>query len=383
LAIKFPYHIYLIMKKDLTEFYRIKARLISMTMLPIILMLLFGYMFPAGGGVNHISIAVVQQDQTPAGLLLSDNFIYAAQSTKTFDVQTTTSLEWAENQITLGNIYGVVVFHQGVSDQLRSGSAQVEVVLDQVNPTLDQEVKGGITQIFLELQNNLSPSFTDGLPGNTGPTINLQFEGLVPGQQSSFEFLAPGMIAMTLIIGGLSGLAMTFSREKELGTLDGFLMTPISRVSIIFGKGLAQIVRGFLTSGLVFAISILLFGVHVYGNPFLMILVLMLGVTAFTGLGILATTFVNDQESAQLIIMMIQFPMIFLSGVLYPILQLPWFLKDIAALLPLTYVVSAFRAVMILNAPFQAIYTQVIVLIISTIVVYSIAIPLFRRSVMR
>jgi ABC-type polysaccharide/polyol phosphate export permease len=62
---------------------------------------------------------------------------------------------------------------------------------------------------------------------------------------------------------------------------------------------------------------------------------------------------------------------------------LPWFLKDIAALLPLTYVVSAFRAVMILNAPFQAIYTQVIVLIISTIVVYSIAIPLFRRSVMR
>ena len=109
------------MKKDLTEFYRIKARLISMTMLPIILMLLFGYMFPAGGGVNHISIAVVQQDQTPAGLLLSDNFIYAAQSTKTFDVQTTTSLEWAENQITLGNIYGVVVFHQGVSDQLQVG----------------------------------------------------------------------------------------------------------------------------------------------------------------------------------------------------------------------------------------------------------------------
>jgi ABC-2 type transport system permease protein len=108
-----------------------------------------------------------------------------------------------------------------------------------------------------------------------------------------------------------------------------------------------------------------------------------LGVTAFTGLGILVTTFVNDQESAQFIIMMIQFPMIFLSGVLYPILQLPWFLRDIAAFLPLTYVVSAFRAVMILNAPLQANSTQVIILTISTLVVYSIAISLFRRSVMR
>ncbi len=383
MALKFPYHIYLIMKKDLTEFYRIKARLVSMTMLPIILMLLFGYMFPSGGAVNHISIAVVQQDQTPDGLTLSNNFIYAAQSTKTFDVKTTTSLSWAENRITLGNIYGVVIFQPGVADQLRSGSAQLEVILDQVNPTLDQEVKGGITQLFLDLQARLTPSFTNGIPSNTGPTINLQFEGLVPGQQSSFEFLAPGMIAMTLIIGGLSGLAMTFSREKELGTLDGFLMTPISRVSIIFGKGLAQVVRGFLTSGLVFAISIIVFGVHVYGNPFLMILVLMLGVTAFTGLGILATTFVNDQESAQLIIMMIQFPMIFLSGVLYPILQLPWFLRDVAALLPLTYVVSAFRAVMILNAPFQSISSQIIILSVFIVIVYSIAIPLFRRSVMR
>jgi len=74
---------------------------------------------------------------------------------------------------------------------------------------------------------------------------------------------------------------------------------------------------------------------------------------------------------------------IFLSGVLYPILQLPWFLRDIAALLPLTYVVTAFRAVMILNAPLEAISNQIIVMSTFIVVVYSIAIPLFRRSVMR
>jgi ABC-2 type transport system permease protein len=286
------------------------------------------------------------------------------------------------NEITLGRAYGVVIFHQGIAQQLASGTVQLEVILDQVNPTLDQSVRGGVMQIFSSLQPQLSAGF-GGIPQNTGPTIDLQFEGIVPGQQSSFEFLAPGMIAMSLIIGGLSGLAMTFSREKELGTLDGLLMTPISRIAIIFGKSFAQVVRGLISSVLVFAISITLFGVHVYGSPILMVLVLLLGVMAFTGLGILATTFANDQESAQLIMMMIQFPMIFLSGSLYPIIQLPWFLQAVAYFLPLTYVVSAFRSVMILNAPFSAISFQVYILIVIAIVVYAIAIPLFRRSVMR
>jgi ABC-2 type transport system permease protein len=131
----------------------------------------------------------------------------------------------------------------------------------------------------------------------------------------------------------------------------------------------------------VFILSIILFGVHVYGSGLLMALVLILGVLSFTGLGMLATSFVSDQESAQLIILMIQFPMIFLSGVLYPIIQLPWWLRIVSSLLPLTYVVSAFRAVMVLNVPFWAISQQVYILSIFTVVVFIIAVPLFQRSV--
>ncbi|MGC8665689.1 MAG: ABC transporter permease, partial [Conexivisphaera sp.] len=183
------------------------------------------------------------------------------------------------------------------------------------------------------------------------------------------------------IIGGLSGLAMTFSRERELGTLDGLLMAPISRLSIIFGKGLAQIVRGAVSSVIVFVISVLLFDVKVYGNPLLMILVLFEGILAFTGMGMLATSFVSDQESAQLIMLMIQFPMIFLSGALFPLLQLPWWLRMISYILPLTYVVSAFRAEMVLNAPFSAIAPEVYGLAIFTVVVFALAVPMFQRAV--
>ena len=378
------YDVYLIMRKDLTEFYRIKARLVAMIALPVVLMVLFGYMFPSGGTVTHIPIAVVEQDQSATGVSLAAKFMYAAQSSGMLDVVAFTDLSEAENQLTLGNIYAIVIFEQGVGQQLLStGNANVQVILDQLNPSLDQAIRAETMQVFSSLSLELAPSFSGVLPNAPASPLTIQFQGLIPGAPSSFEFLAPGFIATSVIIGGLSGLAMTFSREKELGTLDGLLMTPVSRLSIIFGKGSAQVVRGLISGTLVFILSVVLFGVQVYGSLLLMTLMLVLGVLAFTGIGILATSFVSDQESAQLIMLMIQFPMIFLSGVLYPVIQLPWWLKTISSFLPLTYIVSAFRAVMVLNAPLSAISRQVIILSVITVLVFMIAVPLFQRSVSR
>ncbi|MGC8666361.1 MAG: ABC transporter permease, partial [Conexivisphaera sp.] len=197
-------HTLLIAKKDLTEFYRVKPRLVTMIVFPIVLMLLFGYMFPSSGAVNHVPIAVVVQDQSPQGMQLADRFVYLAQSSGLLDVTTTDSVSWAQQQLVLNNVYAIVIFHQGIGTQLSSGGGTVEVILDQLNPTLDSAVKGEIEQIFSQMDAPASPS-----------ALNVVFQGLIPGTTGSFEFLAPGVIAMTAIIGGLSGLAMTFSRERE------------------------------------------------------------------------------------------------------------------------------------------------------------------------
>ena len=370
------YDIYIIMKKDLTEFMRIRARLVTMILLPIILIVLFGYMFPSTGSVTHISIAVVNQDQSQAGLNIVSQFISSAQSSGLFNVISMGSLSSAQNQLVSGNVYAIIVFHQGLGQQLQSsGTATVQVIIDQANPSLDAAIQGELTQIFSSLR--LSATLASASSSQVTPI----YQGLIPQTSNTIEFLAPGLIAMTTILAGLSGLAMTFSREKELGTLDGLLMTPISRLSIILGKGFAQVVRGLASGVLVFILAMILFGVHIYGSIWLMALVLTLGILAFTGMGIIATSFVSDQESAQLIMMMIQFPMIFLSGALYPVIQLPSWLRIISDILPLTYVISAFRSVMLLNAPFSAISGDVYILLIFTLVVFAIALPLFQRTV--
>ncbi|MGC8558322.1 MAG: ABC transporter permease [Nitrososphaeria archaeon] len=372
------YHLYIVMKKDLTEFYRVKARLVSMIMLPILLMLLFGYMFPSSGSITHIPIAIVNQDQSATAIQVINSFTYMAQSSSTFNVLTYASLAQAQQALLQGKIYAIVIFRPGFGQGIQSGAATVQVIADQMNPTLDQIVTNGISSIFNQL--NIQMAMSHGFPAQAG-TISVNFQGLIPGAPSSFEFLAPGFIAMSMVMGGLAGLAMTFSRERELGTLDGMLMTPISRFSIVMGKAMAQAVRGIISGILIIILSIILFGVKIYGNILLMSLIIFLGILSFTGLGLIATSFVSDQESAQMIMLMIQMPMIFISGIFYPVLQLPWWLRDIAYMLPLSYTVSAFRAVMVLNAPLSAVWPEVLVLIFYSIITFAIAIPLFQKMV--
>ncbi|MGC9209387.1 MAG: ABC transporter permease [Nitrososphaeria archaeon] len=365
-------HAYYVMKKDLTEFYRVRARLVSMILFPIILMLLFGYMFPSNGAINHVPIAVVVQGGSPQTQGLVGSFTYAATSSKMFNVITYASLSKAEMDLVQNKVYAIVIFRS----EAGAASPQVEVILDQLSPTLDQLIKGELTEIFSQI--GAQAAVSQGFQPSPG-TISVHFKGLVPIAPSSFEFLAPGFIVVSTVMGGLAGLAMTFSRERELGTMDGLLMTPVSRFSIVFGKAMAQAVRGIVSGVIIVILSIILFGVTIYGNVLIMSLVIVLGILSFTGLGIIATSFVSDQESAQLIMMIIQMPMIFISGVFYPVIQLPWWLRDIAYMMPLVYTVTAFRAEMVLNAPLLTLMPSITALIIYSVVTMSIAIPLFQR----
>jgi ABC-2 type transport system permease protein len=206
---------------------------------------------------------------------------------------------------------------------------------------------------------------------------------LISGVTSSFEFLAPGFMALTVITGSLQGVANAISREKEQGTMDGLLASPIPHVSIILGKVAAQTVRGLIQGFLILGLSIILFGVQIYGSPFIMFFVLLLGTASFVGVGIILTAMAPDQETAQMMTIILQFPMMFISGILFPIDQLPVWLQYIGKALPLYYAADALRKVISLNASLSAIMPDVIILIVYTFLTMTIAIPLFERAMKR
>jgi ABC-2 type transport system permease protein len=209
---------------------------------------------------------------------------------------------------------------------------------------------------------------------------HVEVKGIIPGEPNYFQFVAPGIMAMVVMMSLMTGLPHAISYEKDIGTLDGMLVAPINRLSIIVGKVLAQTTRGMIQGFIILVLAILIFGVTIYGSILLVILLLFLGVFSFVGLGILITSFTENEETASMLMMTFMFPMMFLSGVFFPIQQMPWFMQRIAYVLPLTYATTALRKVIILGAGVSAITTEILVMVGFGVVLLAVAVPLFKRA---
>ncbi|MHA1216540.1 MAG: ABC transporter permease, partial [Candidatus Thorarchaeota archaeon] len=207
--------------------------------------------------------------------------------------------------------------------------------------------------------------------------------GAVPGRFSYFDFVAPGLMAMTVMMSVMTGLPAAISHEKEVGTLYGMIVAPINRMAIILGKTAAQTARGLLQGALILVLAITLFGVTIHGSILLIFSLLLLGVFSFVGLGIMITSFARDQETATMVMMTLMFPMMFLSGVFFPIRQMPQFMQMLSKLLPLTYAAQALRKVMVLGAGVSAISLELSVLTGFGAVMIVIAVPVFKKAMSR
>ena len=170
-------------------------------------------------------------------------------------------------------------------------------------------------------------------------------------------------MAMVVMMSVMTGLPAAISQEKEIGTMDGMMVAPINRLSIILGKTLGQTARGLLQGIIILVLAVGLFGVTIQGNILLVFGLLLLGVFSFVGLGIVMTSFAKDQQTATMLMTTLMFPMMFLSGVFFPIQQMPWYMQDISKVLPLTYASSALRKVMVLGAGIPDITTELTILI--------------------
>ena len=212
---------------------------------------------------------------------------------------------------------------------------------------------------------------------------NVQTKGSINGDFNYFDFIAPGMMALTVMMSVLTGLPAAISHEREVGTLDGMMVAPINRLSVILGKTFAQTARGMLQGTLILILSIILFGVTIHGSVLLIFALLLLGVFSFVGIGIVLTSFSKDQETASMMMMSLMFPMMILSGVFFPIQQMPWFMQSISQILPLTYAATALRKVMVLGAGIPEITTELSILIGFGIVMTLIAVPAFKRAMTR
>jgi ABC-2 type transport system permease protein len=383
--------------KDLMELFRNRLGLVMLVLMPIFMMGMVGFIFPSNNSLDHVPVALDNQDAGFGGSTVGSQVFLTAlnginEQTGMMDISSAANLDALRESVQKGEIQGGIVIPINFTQCILSGEqGTLIVVTDNSNPQLSAAMQSALTAVFQQMGTMLAQQNVMKLNSTIDATnalaivqpYNVEVEGVVSGHSSYFDFIAPGIMAMTVMMSVMTGLPAAISQEKEVGTLDGMMVAPINRLSIIIGKTLAQTTRGLLQGVLILILASLLFGVSIQGSLLLVFALLLLGVFSFVGLGVVLTSFAKDQETAMMVMMTLMFPMMFLSGVFFPVQQMPWYMQDISKALPLTYAADALRKVMVLGAGIPEIATELIVLIAFGVIMIAIAVPVFKRAMTR
>jgi len=387
-----------IAKRDLLDLWMAKSLVVMLVLMPLLLIGMFGYMYPPSPSPNpntnnlgsvypNLPVCLVMMDNGQMANDFASQFIHVSTEQKLFTISEAASFQEARNMLVEGKLKGIVVFPQGFSAAIASKTpATVQVTVDQSNPTIASIVQSEIAGVFNILDSEMSVRNINAIDGARGDSaflmqpVTIINEPLITGAASSFQFLAPGFVALTVVTGSLIGVATSISKEKEAGTMDGLLVAPVSNISIIAGKVIAQTVRGMIQGFITLGLAILVFGVRIYGSPIVMVVVMFLGTASFVGIGIVLSAIAPDQETANVMASLLQFPMMFLCGIMFPIEQLPGWMQVIGRALPLYYAADALRKVVILNAGMNLIMPDILILIAYAAATMVLALPLFDKA---
>jgi len=388
--LKDSYHV---MAKDLLELKRNRMSLAALFLMPLLFLVMFGFIFPTGTTQQHMPMGLVNLDQGQGSNEFITQLEAMNKNTSFMDFQSYSSVDDAKTAINKGKIYGVFIIPPGFSENITNGkSADFTVYIDNSNPQSAMQIQQVLSTTVSGMNNMKAEANVVQLGSETNQPVNPQtmifpyipnVQTTIPGETNYFNFLAPGLMIMIVMMSVMTGIPEAISKEKEMGTFDGMLSAPISQLSVIIGKTAALCTRGFIQCIIILAIAIFLFGVTIQGNILLAFFMLLLGIFSFIGIGIMAISMSGDQASGTMIVNLLMFPMMFLGGIFYPIQQMPWFMQAISQVIPLTYAADAMRKIMLLNAGIGDVMTQILILVAFGVVTMTIAVPLFRKSMTR
>jgi ABC-2 type transport system permease protein len=378
--------------KDVLELTRDRMMLASFVIMPFFMMLITGYIFPTQRALTDVPLGIINQDTGRLSALVVEPLskIKLDGEHETFVLTAVDNLDEARDEIRSQQLNGALLIPPDFSERIVAGKqSRVTIITDQSNPqvstlittTLDKIMADVTAEAARQKVLKLAPDSPN--PEWVARPFVVTSEGIIPGKPNYFQFVLPGVLGMNVTFAVLLGVAASIAREREDGTIDGIMVAPVSRLTIILGKSASQTLRGLVQAGIVLTLAVLLFGVAIHGNFWLLAFLMLLCVFSFVGLGVLISSLGERQETATTIMVTLQFPMLFLSGVFFPIQQMPGFVQVLSKLMPLTYAVQAMRKVIVMGAGFFDVLPEMAVMAGFGIVMLIIAIKAFNRIMTR
>lgn len=365
-------------------------------MFPIILMTLLGIAF---GSINDVTfnVAVIDNDDT----VMSDQFTAALESVSNLDVATDKSLSSARNDMKNGNMDLIIIIPEGFQYSLLCTLDPTNASFYQSQlsgPGIDNHTAGNssgppgcpinITVLYNDADQDKSFSalaIIEKINSNLNKELSGRDDLIVIAPEKStggdFEFIdyiAPGILAMSIMQTGIYGMSLFIVSAREKGILKRLQATPVSPAYILSSRILVSLVVVGLQTVILLGIAVIGFGVEIIGNPILFAAMIIMGSIVFIMLGFIISSVSKTTESAESFSNVLSMPMMFLGDVFIPISVLPSYIQVISKTMPLTYLSDTFRKIMLHGSGFGDIWFNVVVLTVFGIIMFLGAIKLFR-----
>ena len=358
-----------IWRREMRKWRRSKVQLVSSLLLPVLLLVVIGNAY--SGSFNNVPVAVINLDNgVPAQVL--DEALHNTTSLSIITVNVT--VEEAQTMIDDGKIDGYILIPENFSLSLLplpwgvipNEGTKINVTVDNTNQMVSQAIPGIVAQALNDTvhDSRVSTWFTNitSYPYQVGGSYINNLDRYSTGFEF-IDFLAPGILAMTVLFTSLFAAGMPVILDREIGYFDMLLTTPSRRSEIVLGFTSAGVTKVVAQATFVLIIAVIL-GIHVALTPLSIIYIYVLTILlalVFVGISIALSAKI-ELTSFQFINGLINFPVFFLSGAFYPVESLPVWLRAIVYYNPLTYAVDGLRAVMIKGTSLFLVLPDVVVI---------------------
>ncbi|HTY99649.1 MAG TPA: ABC transporter permease [Rhodocyclaceae bacterium] len=371
--------IFHLLVKEFLQMKRDRSARFRLLVPPVIQMVLFGY--AATFEVFNVSTALLDQDRSQESRALGDAFVHSSR----FRVSVAADREQdVRDAVETSRAQVGIVIPAGFAELLRKGqTAPVQVLVDGTNSNTALIALGYVGQIA----GAFGGDYARDLAARTGKALGKPLVNVTLAERywynpnlNSRWFFVPGVIGTLALITIVNLTAFAIVREREVGTLEQILVTPIRPVEFIIGKTLPFFLIGLLEVSIVAGVGMLWFHVPFRGNPLVLLLGTCLFLLAALAIGLLISTLCTTQQQAFSSNFFVLNPMFILSGFSFPIASMPEALQWLTYLDPLRYYLVIIRATFLKGVGLAALWPQMIGLAAIAVGLLALAVLRFRKS---
>jgi ABC-2 type transport system permease protein len=345
---------------------------------PIVQLTFLGY--AATTDVKNVPIVVVDQDHTPQSRELISRFDGSPYFTIVGSLNTVAEIEgWFEGNRAWMGLVIPGDYHERVGSNRQ---AAVQVIADGTDSNSTNVAMGYAVNLVNGYNEELARERLTAAGQDVPPrAIDARIRVWFNPQLESRDFMIPGIVALLLLVITTNLSSMAVVREKELGTLEQLNVTPVTRWQLILGKLLPYGVIGILDVLLVTTVAVTWFEIPLLGSPLLLFATSCIYLLTTLGLGLFISTISNTQQQAMMTATFFFLtPMLYLSGFIFPIENMPAVIQPITYLIPLRYFITIVRGIFLKGVGVAVLWPQILALLAWGLIIVGLAVARSRKT---